>query len=54
METMKALVFKAVGRVELEETPVPHVAGPDDVLIAVAMCGLCGTDVKVLAGKHYG
>ena len=49
---MKALVFKDIGKIQLEEIPVPEVTEPDDVLIKVAMCGVCGTDLKILEGKH--
>ena len=52
MSTMKALVFKDIGKIQLEEIPVPKVTEPDDVLIKVAMCGVCGTDLKILEGKH--
>jgi threonine dehydrogenase-like Zn-dependent dehydrogenase len=52
MSTMKALVFKDVGRIGLENIPVPTITQPDQVLIKVAACGICGTDVKILLGKH--
>ena len=45
-------MFKEVGRIQLEEIPTPEVTEPDDVLIKVAMCGVCGTDLKILEGKH--
>lgn len=50
MATMKALVktSKGVGHVELQERPVPQVAGPDDVLIEVEAAGICGTDIHIL------
>ena len=53
METMKALVFKDIGKLVLEERGVPHVQDPDDVLIKVHAAGICGTDVKILEGKHH-
>ena len=48
--TMKALVKTAKGRgnLELRETPVPT-PGPDDVLLEIAACGICGTDIHI---KH--
>jgi threonine dehydrogenase-like Zn-dependent dehydrogenase len=52
METMKALVFKKVGEMTLEEIPVPQVTAPNHVLVKVSACGICGTDVKILEGKH--
>lgn len=52
METMKALVFKDVGQINLREVPVPVISKPEEVLIKVAACGICGTDIKILQGKH--
>ncbi|MBN2355109.1 alcohol dehydrogenase catalytic domain-containing protein [candidate division KSB1 bacterium] len=49
---MKALVFKKVGRIELEEISKPVVSEPNQVLIKVAACGICGSDVKIMQGKH--
>jgi (R,R)-butanediol dehydrogenase / meso-butanediol dehydrogenase / diacetyl reductase len=53
MEKMKALVFKEIGKLVLEERCVPHVKEPDDVLIKVNRVGICGTDVKIMEGKHH-
>ena len=52
METMKALVFKDVGKLQLENLPVPQITKADQVLLKVSMCGICGSDVKILQGKH--
>lgn len=43
--TMKAGVYRGAGRVEVEYVPVPEIR-PDEVLIRVAACGICGTDIK--------
>ena len=53
MKKMKALVFRDVGRIELTEIPVPKVTQPDDVLLRVKTVGICGSDLKILAGKHH-
>ena len=53
MDTMKALVFREVGQIELTEIPVPRVSQPDDVLLKVKTVGICGSDLKILAGKHH-
>jgi len=53
MQTMKALIFRDVGKIELCELPVPQVTQPDDVLIKVSAVGICGTDIKILEGKHH-
>jgi len=43
--TMRAAVYRGKGRVVVETVPVP-VIGNGEVLIRVAACGLCGTDIK--------
>ena len=53
MDKMKALVFKDVGKLVLEQVPVPHVKDPDDVVIKVNAVGICGSDVKIVEGKHH-
>ena len=52
MSTMKALVFKKIGKIEVEQIPTPYVSDPTDVLIKISACGICGSDVKILQGKH--
>lgn len=42
---MRAGVYREKGVVRVEEVPVPEV-GPGEVLIKVAACGICGTDIK--------
>jgi L-iditol 2-dehydrogenase len=44
-KTMHAGVYREKGRVTVEEVPVPDV-GDGEVLIKVAACGICGTDIK--------
>ena len=45
---MKALVKvrKGVGHIEVKEVPEPR-PGPGEVLIEVALCGICGSDIHV-------
>ena len=43
--TMRAGVYREKGIVRVEEVPVPEV-GDGEVLIKVAACGICGTDIK--------
>src|SRR5215469_6148395 len=43
--TMRAAVYRGKGKVIVENVPVPPV-GPGEVLIRVATCGICGTDIK--------
>jgi L-iditol 2-dehydrogenase len=44
-KTMRAGVYREKGIVRVEEVPVPAV-GRNEVLIKVAVCGICGTDIK--------
>ncbi|HEX7696116.1 MAG TPA: alcohol dehydrogenase catalytic domain-containing protein [Candidatus Acidoferrum sp.] len=44
-KTMRAGVYRKKGIVRVEEVPVPEV-GDGEVLIKVAACGVCGTDIK--------
>ncbi len=50
---MKALVLHGVGDLRLEERPVPAI-GPCDVLVKVAWCGVCGSDIPRIfrTGAH--
>ncbi len=43
--TMRAAVYRGKGKVMVETVPVP-VIGAGEVLIRVAACGICGTDLK--------
>jgi threonine dehydrogenase-like Zn-dependent dehydrogenase len=53
MDKMKALVFRDVGKIELTELPIPKVKEPDDVLLKVKAVGICGSDIKIIEGKHH-
>jgi L-iditol 2-dehydrogenase len=44
-KTMRAGVYREKGIVRVEEVPVPVLAD-GEVLIKVAACGICGTDIK--------
>lgn len=47
---MKALVLVEYGRLEIQDVPEPEI-GPDDVLVEVKACGICGSDVHGLDGS---
>ncbi|MFJ8080377.1 2-desacetyl-2-hydroxyethyl bacteriochlorophyllide A dehydrogenase [Streptomyces sp. SAI-170] len=47
---MKAAVIESVGRAVVEEIPDPA-PGPREVVVEVAACGLCGTDLHILQGE---
>jgi len=46
-----AAVLEAPGRIVAREIPMPRV-GPDEVLIAVHACGVCGSDLRYFAGGN--
>jgi L-iditol 2-dehydrogenase len=48
--TVKALVLKAYGELEVQERPEPAV-GERDVLVRVMACGICGSDVHGFDGS---
>jgi len=49
MATMKAQVFYEPEKMTLQDVPVPEV-GPEDVLVKVKACGICGSDVAYFFG----
>lgn len=50
---MRALVKteQGVGHLHLENVPVPIIS-PDEVLIRVRACGICGSDIKIEDDQH--
>ncbi|MCP4399911.1 MAG: alcohol dehydrogenase catalytic domain-containing protein, partial [bacterium] len=49
MKSMHVPVFKGAGRLEYEDRPIPYPEHSDDVLVKIEACGICGTDLNVLA-----
>src|ERR1044071_7639647 len=47
---MQALLLKEYMQLELVDMPRPEI-GPDDVLVRVRSCGICGSDVHGLDGS---
>ncbi|MFJ9036516.1 zinc-dependent alcohol dehydrogenase family protein [Streptomyces sp. NPDC102406] len=47
---MKAAIVESVGKVVVGEVPDPT-PGPRDVVVEVAACGLCGTDLHIRQGE---
>ncbi|HXT27369.1 MAG TPA: alcohol dehydrogenase catalytic domain-containing protein [Candidatus Eisenbacteria bacterium] len=50
-KTMRAGVYRDQYVVRVEAVPVPEV-GPNEVLIKVAACGICGTDIKKIFQRY--
>ncbi|TMD78078.1 MAG: chlorophyll synthesis pathway protein BchC, partial [Chloroflexi bacterium] len=47
---MKAIVYAAPQQFSYQEVPVPEIA-PDEVLIRIHSCGICGTDLHIHDGE---
>ena len=48
---MRALVYRGPRDLRVEERPLPE-PGPGEVLLRVGACGICGTDLRIAAGRH--
>jgi threonine dehydrogenase-like Zn-dependent dehydrogenase len=48
--TARAAVLVEPGRLELRELPLPEI-GPDDALVRVEACGICGSDYEQFRGE---
>jgi threonine dehydrogenase-like Zn-dependent dehydrogenase len=48
---MKAVVLRGPGNLAVEEVPMPPV-GQGQVLLRVRACGICGSDLRYLAGEN--
>ena len=49
-KTMRAAVYRGIDDIRIETVPVPRI-GDDELLVKVAVCGVCPTDIKKI---HYG
>jgi L-iditol 2-dehydrogenase len=50
--TMRAVVYRGVNDMRVETVPVPAI-GAGELLVKVATCGICGTDLKKIhTGSH--
>jgi len=49
MQTMHVPIFKGDGKLEYENRPIPVLETLDDVLVKIEACGICGTDLNILA-----
>ncbi len=46
---MHVPIFKGQGQLAYEDRPIPQPQAPDDVLVKIDACGICGTDLNILA-----
>src|ERR1017187_6959329 len=50
---MDAALLRDFGELTVQRVPVPQ-PGPGEVLCRVLACGICGTDLKIVAGDYRG
>ena len=53
MSTMRAALLREFGGLDVAEVPVPE-PGAGEALVRVRACGICGTDLKIVAGAYRG
>lgn len=51
MKSMRAIVFRGVGDIGLEEVPRPT-PGPGEAVIRITATTICGTDVHIVKGEY--
>jgi threonine dehydrogenase-like Zn-dependent dehydrogenase len=51
---MKAVVFKGIGEIALEQVPDPVIQDPKDVIVKITRSAICGTDLHFVRGTVPG
>lgn len=51
---MKAVVFRGVGNVEIEDVPEPRIADGTDAIVRITASAICGTDLHFVRGTVSG
>jgi 2-desacetyl-2-hydroxyethyl bacteriochlorophyllide A dehydrogenase len=46
---MRAAVFEDIGVLRIKEVDTPKVLKPDDLIVQIEMCSICGTDVHIMS-----
>jgi 2-desacetyl-2-hydroxyethyl bacteriochlorophyllide A dehydrogenase len=49
MKKMRAAVFEGNGVLNIKEVETPQIKKPDDLIVEVEMCSICGTDVHIMS-----
>lgn len=52
MDTMRAAVFKGVGKIVVEDRPIPQITEPSEAIIKVKLAGICGSDLHWYRGHQ--
>jgi threonine dehydrogenase-like Zn-dependent dehydrogenase len=51
---VKAVVFRGVGEIALEEVPDPTIQEPTDAIVRITVSAICGTDLHFIRGTFGG
>ena len=51
---MKAIVFKEIGKIRLEDVPSPKIEQPTDAIVRLTSSAICGTDLHMVRGTMSG
>jgi len=51
---MRALTFRGIKDIQLEDVPEPKIEAPGDAIVRVERAGLCGSDLHVFHGREIG
>jgi threonine dehydrogenase-like Zn-dependent dehydrogenase len=51
---MKAVVFRGVGDIRLEDVPEPKIQDPTDAIVRITSSAICGTDLHMVRGTLSG
>jgi 2-desacetyl-2-hydroxyethyl bacteriochlorophyllide A dehydrogenase len=46
---MRAAVFEGNGILKIKEADTPKLMKPDDIIVAIELCSICGTDVHIMS-----
>lgn len=51
---MKAVVFRDVGDIGLEDVEKPKIQSPNDAIVRITSTAICGTDLHMVRGTMSG
>ncbi|MGI6007892.1 MAG: alcohol dehydrogenase catalytic domain-containing protein [Ruminococcus sp.] len=46
--TMKAVIFEKAGQYAVVDKPIPQIKRPNELLVRIDACSICGTDMQIL------
>jgi len=47
---MKALVYRGLNKIVLEDKPIPEIQEPTDAIVKIKYTTICGSDLHILQG----